>query len=146
MSLPSLARLSLVNLGPPTGPMAQYGEVLESGGKKRQKGDDALSISIVRWGVGNEPQQTCLLTLREFVPGEWVYKTPQGRPYDPWALLQLWIQQTADCPHTTRFFNPSTNQNDIPLPEFTMLAAWEHQHKESERPESPLASPLDVAN
>jgi len=144
--LPSLGALSL---GPPTGPIAQYGqEVLEP--SKRQKGDDGLTVSVVKWNADNEDQKRCLISLREFVPGEWVYKTPQGRPYDPWEMLKLWNAQEADRPNSQWFFNPSTNQYDIPRSEFVNdvdggLSGWEQTHKESERPPSPEASPMDLA-
>ena len=144
--LPSLGALGL---GPPTGPIAQYGEeVLEP--PKRQKGDDGLTVSVVKWNADNEDQKRCLISLREFVPGEWVYKTPQGRPYDPWEMLKLWNAQEANRPNSQWFFNPSTNLYDIPRSEFVNdvdggLSGWEQTHKESERPSSPEASPMDLA-
>ena len=85
-----------------------------------------------------------MISLREFVLGR-QYKTPQGRPYDPWEILKLWNAQEADEPNSNWFFNPSTNLYDIPRYEFDGLNEWEHTRKESERPPSPLASPMDLA-
>ena len=146
MPLPSLAGLSL---GPPTGPMAQFGvEVLEppSDGK-RQKSDSGLTVNVVRWDASQEREKSCILSHHEFVPGEWVYKTPDGHPYDPWFLHRMWLKQEEEAPNRPWFWNLYTNKNDIPRYEYELLAEWVSQpgNDESTRPESPPTSPLDLA-
>ena len=74
-----------------------------------------------------------------------MYKTPEGRVYDPWSVLKLWVEQEAEVPNRDRFWNLYTNKNDIPRCEYLALATWEQTHKESERAESPPSTPFDVA-
>ena len=152
MSLPSLAGLSL---GPPTGPMAQFGkEVLEppsSDGpvSKRTRGNDGLTVNIVKWDASNEEEQVCPISLRKFVPGEWVYKLPppfNPTPFDPWTIHRAWMEEDGSGDDDHRFTNPLTaEKNAIPRSEFEALSQWINEHEERERPASPEASPMDMA-
>ena len=147
MPLPSLAGL---RLGPPTGPIARYGnEVLESpspeeSGGKRAKGPDGLTVKIVKYDTTDEKDAFCPISHHTFVPGEWVYKTPDGRVYDPWSVLKLWNQQEAEQKFRASFWNLYTNRNDIPRSEYEKLSYWEEDHKESGRAKSPEDSPFDI--
>lgn len=147
MALPSLAGLSL---GPPTGPIARYGnEVLESpspeeSGGKRAKGPEGLTVKIVKYDTTDEKDAVCPISRHTFVPGEWVYKTPDGHVYDPWSVLKLWREQEVEEEGRDSFWNLYTNRNDIPRAEYVALSIWEVDHKESERPDSPEDSPFDI--
>ena len=148
MALPSLAGLSL---GPPTGPIARYGkEVIESpspeeSGGKRAKGPEGLTVKIVKYDTTDERDAVCPISRRTFVPGEWVYKTPDGHVYDPWSVLKLWREQEVEEEGRDRFWNLYTNKNDISRAEYVALSIWEVDHKESERPDSPEDSSFDIA-
>ena len=151
MSLPSLAGLSL---GPPTGPMAQYGKQIleppsqESGGK-RQRGDGGLAVQVFQWVPEEGDNPICPITRQPFVPGQWVYKTPanpanpEAKPtnYDPYALDQYWAHQTP-----VMGFLHDTLRNPIPVEEWNNpvngLAAWVQAHP---KPESPAESPFEAA-
>ena len=148
MSLPSLGGLSL---GPPTGPMAQYGKQIleppsqESGGK-RQRGDGGLAVQVFQWVPEEGDNPICPITQQPFVPGQWVYKTPANPPakptnYDPYALDQYWAHQTP-----VAGFLHDTLRKPIPIAEWldpnTGLHAWVQAHP---KPASPPATPVDLA-
>lgn len=146
--LPGLRALSL---GPPTGPMAQYGKQIleapsqETGGKRR-KGNRGLAVDVFRWVPEEGDNPICPITQEPFVPGQWVYKTPPNPPanptnYDPYALDQFWAHQTP-----VMGFLKDIYRNPIPIAEWNDpingLAAWVQAHP---KPESPAASPFDAA-
>ena len=146
--LPSLAGL---RLGPPTGPMAQYGKQIleppsqETDGGKRRKGDDGLAVQVFRWVPGEEDNPICPITRLPFVPGQWVYKTPATPPanpinYDPYALNKYWASQTPvmGCLR-------DTNRNLIPISEWNDpvhgLAVWVNNNPKAASPDlSPVRS------
>ena len=144
--LPSLAGL---RLGPPTGPMAQYGKQIleppsqETDGGKRRKGDDGLAVQVFRWVAEDGDNPICPITQLPFVPGQWVYKTPAEPPanpinYDPYALDQYWASQTP-----VMGFLHDTNRNLIPISEWNDpvdgLAVWVNKHPKVASPDlSPI--------
>ena len=144
--LPSLAGL---RLGPPTGPMAQYGKQIleppsqETDGGKRRKGDDGLAVQVFRWVAEDGDNPICPITQLPFVPGQWVYKTPAEPPanpinYDPYALDQYWASQTP-----VMGFLHDTNRNLIPISEWNDpvdgLAVWVNNHPKVASPDlSPI--------
>ena len=145
--LPSLAGL---RLGPPTGPMARFGEVLEppspeADGGKRAKGNDGLTVSIVKWDPESEQEDHCPISLHKFALGEPVYKLPEPNkptPYDPWTIHKMWMQEDGSNDEDHLFYNPLTRAHDIPHREYAALSEWVNNHDESERIASPEPSPI----